>query len=128
MRKLSKTFLDILAFLVLIFLVTLAIRYVIGDAQSHGHYTSWQRPDGKGSCCNDYDCAPAKARVLGHNEYEVWIPQLNRWEKVPQSVILDSKQYPSNDGSYHACYVLSGGDAGEGVVTWFCFNKGRTDL
>jgi hypothetical protein len=75
------------------------------SARAHSHYDKWQRPDGKGSCCNQLDCRPVNYRqtVAG---IEIWITEIGQWHSVLPGTILP---FISPDESAHACYVLSWG-------------------
>jgi hypothetical protein len=51
----------------------------------HGFYSTLQRPDAKGSCCNLSDCRPTSGRMFdGH--YEVKVD--GAWIFVPQTKII----------------------------------------
>jgi hypothetical protein len=69
----------------------------------HVHYESWQRPDGKGSCCNKYDCRSVSYRDNG-NGIEIKIQELgDTWHEVPKQTVLP---HPSFNADAHACYLL----------------------
>lgn len=82
-----------------------------GHDLNHPTYESWQRPDGKGSCCNNFDCRPVAYRNRGGG-VEIRIVELGgTWHRVPPQAILP---FASFDPDAHACYQLSGchSDAG----------------
>src|SRR5688572_33050868 len=54
----------------------------------HSLYEAWQRPDGKGSCCNNFDCRPVAFRD-GANGIEIQIQELGgAWHPAPTQSIL----------------------------------------
>ena len=69
----------------------------------HSFYEAWQRPDGKGSCCNNFDCRPVSFRD-GANGIEIQIEELGgSWHQAPmQSASL----LEAEDRSAHACAVV----------------------
>ncbi len=69
----------------------------------HPVYETWQRPDGKGSCCNKHDCRSVAYRPQGEG-FEIQIEELgNSWHGVPTKTILPFTSY---DANAHACYML----------------------
>jgi hypothetical protein len=67
------------------------------DKWHQSFYSSLQRPDGKGSCCNLTDCRPTSGRTVdGHYEVKV----NGSWISVPQSKII---RRSAPDGGYHVC-------------------------
>jgi hypothetical protein len=66
---------------------------------AHDFYSSWMRNDGKGSCCNNQDCAPAAAERRGAHWY---VKHHGMWMEVPDNVVL-RKSTP--DGQAHACIL-----------------------
>lgn len=80
------------------------LTYPLGSAGAHDHYTNWQRPDGKGSCCNTFDCRPVAHRDAPGG-VEVRVDELGGWYRVPTGTVLP---FGSPDAGAHACYVLVG--------------------
>ena len=71
----------------------------------HSLYEAWQRPDGKGSCCNKQDCRPVTYRD-GAAGVEIKIDELGgTWHQAPMSAILP---FGSFNADAHACYTLTG--------------------
>ncbi len=69
----------------------------------HPVYETWQRNDGKGSCCNRFDCRSVAYRPQGEG-FEIQIAELgNSWHGVPAKTILP---FSSFDENAHACYML----------------------
>lgn len=60
-------------------------------------YSGLQRPDGKGSCCNLFDCRSTSVRSVD-DHYEVM--KDGRWVPVPMDKII-KKSAP--DGGAHIC-------------------------
>lgn len=82
----------------------LAIASAVAPARAHDHYSGWQRPDGKGSCCNNQDCRPVAYRDTAGG-VEVRIDELGgTWHKVPLAAVLP---FGSPDDRAHACYALA---------------------
>jgi len=82
-----------------------------GPAQAHDHdlyhsfYEAWQRPDGRGSCCNNFDCRPVQYRD-GVEGVEIKIQELGgTWHKAPLQSVLP---FGSFNADAHACYTLIG--------------------
>jgi hypothetical protein len=76
-----------------------------GHDRNHAVYETWRRPDGKGSCCNNFDCRPVIYRS-GRDGVEIRIAELGgRWHRVPREAILP---FGSFDAEAHACYQLRG--------------------
>jgi len=87
-----------------------------GHGLNHSTYESWQRPDGKGSCCNDFDCRPVVYRSRGGG-VEIRIAELGgTWHRVPPQAILP---FASFDADAHACYQLAGCHSDEGCRASF---------
>lgn len=83
----------------------LAIAAAVAPARAHEPYSGWQRPDGKGSCCNNQDCRPVAHRDTAGG-VEVRIDELGgAWHKVPLGAVLP---FGSPDDRAHACYSLTG--------------------
>src|SRR5688572_16762891 len=71
--------------------------------QWHAIYETWTRPDGRGSCCNRFDCKAVTYRDSGQG-VEIRIDELGgSWHQVPMKTILP---FPSFNAEAHACYVL----------------------
>lgn len=69
----------------------------------HPIYETWQRPDGKGGCCNKHDCRPVTYRTSAAG-VEIRIDELGGiWQAVPPKTILP---FSSFDSDAHACYLL----------------------
>lgn len=82
-----------------------------GHDRNHATYEAWQRPDGKGSCCNNFDCRPVAYRNSG-SFVEIRIVELGgTWHRVPAAAILP---FASFDADAHACYLLAGCHADAG--------------
>lgn len=82
----------------------------------HSFYEAWQRPDGKGSCCNNFDCRPVQYRD-GVNGIEIRIEELGgAWHQAPMQSILP---FGSFDAQAHACYVMTGCRTKEGCRPHF---------
>lgn len=76
-----------------------------GHDGNHAIYEGWQRPDGQGSCCNNFDCRPVAYRTSGAG-VEIRIAEFGgAWRRVPPGVILP---FASFDADAHACYQLRG--------------------
>lgn len=69
-------------------------------ARAHDPYTSWERPDTGGSCCNNLDCRQATARYTGVG-WEVLDD--DRWLEVPPGRVLDTRKHKNPDGMHHVC-------------------------
>jgi len=67
------------------------------DDWHHGFYSTLNRPDGKGSCCNLMDCRPTSVRSTD-GRYE--IKKDGRWIPVPMEKVI-KKAAP--DGGAHIC-------------------------
>ena len=67
---------------------------------AHDPYTSWQRPDTGGSCCDNKDCRQATARYTGAG-WEVLDGE--KWLEVPPGRVLDTRKYKNPDGMHHVC-------------------------
>jgi hypothetical protein len=106
MRKL----IDCAALCVAAIVLALAFTVFIGYAAAqeghigHGHdkwhqgfYNALQRPDGKGSCCNLFDCRPTSFRSVG-GRYE--IKKDGRWIPVPMDKVI---KRAAPDGGAHIC-------------------------
>src|SRR6185503_6226432 len=71
----------------------------------HSFYEAWQRPDGRGSCCNNFDCRPVQYRD-GAEGVEIKIQELGgTWHKAPLQSVLP---FGSFNADAHACYTLIG--------------------
>ena len=101
---------DYAAFCVLALVLAFVLAVAIGHAgaqegyagQGHdkwhrGFYSTLERPDGKGSCCNLMDCRPTSVRS-SNGRYE--IKKDGRWIPVPMEKII-KKTAP--DGGAHIC-------------------------
>lgn len=89
-------------------------------AWAHDFYGSWQRADGKGSCCNAQvekdgqvtgDCRPARAYPDEHGQWHVLIR--GKYRPVPPEAI---REYQTPDGNSHVCE-----DENNGIM---CFVRG----
>lgn len=67
-------------------------------ARAHGPYTDWRIPTTGGSCCNNADCRPTRARQDDDGRWEAWDGA--RWLSVPPLAVLSM---PSPDGRSHLC-------------------------
>jgi hypothetical protein len=94
------------AAVVLAFAFTVLIGYAAAQEGhiGHGHdkwhqgfYSVLQRPDGKGSCCNLFDCRPTSIRSV-NGYYE--IKKDGRWIPVPMDKVLKRS---APDGGAHIC-------------------------
>src|SRR5262245_32945150 len=74
-------------------------------------YSKLNRDDGKGSCCNFYDCRPTQSRRVG-DHYEVKVD--GEWTRVPNDKI---NNLVAPDGGAHVCAPRQEG-ANKGVL--FC--------
>jgi hypothetical protein len=82
----------------------------------HSLYEAWQRPDGKGSCCNNFDCRPVVYRD-GANGVEIRVQELgNSWHQVPNQTVLP---FGSFNAEAHACYALVGCRTAQGCRPHF---------
>ena len=91
-----------------VLVMAMLIGFVLGwfsRARAHNGYDSWQRPDGRGSCCSAKDCRPVAYRQQPTG-IEIWITETGKWATVPPKAILP---FSSPDADAHACYVLSWG-------------------
>src|SRR5262252_10810372 len=85
-----------------------------GAGHEHWHmdfYSKLNRNDGKGSCCNLYDCRPTQSRRVG-DHYEVKVD--GEWTRVPNDKI---NNVVAPDGGAHVCAPRQEG-ANKGVL--FC--------
>lgn len=79
-------------------------------AWPHEPYGSWRIPTTGGSCYNNEDCRPTRARMDDDGRWEAWDGW--RWLPVPPLAVLS---IPSPDGRSHLC-------ESSGAV--FCFVPG----
>ena len=85
--------------------VALLLTNPLGPAAAHDRYTTWQRPDGEGSCCSGYDCRPVQWRERA-GRVEIRIEELGgAWHAAPPATFLP---FASFDEHAHACYVVTG--------------------
>lgn len=72
------------------------------DAETHERfYKDWMRPDMPTvSCCNQQDCYPVEARMMGGDWY-VKQRESGQWLRVPPEKIEHNRDNP--DGRNHAC-------------------------
>jgi hypothetical protein len=92
------------------------LNYPLRIAWGHDHYSGWQRPDGKGSCCNNQDCRPVAHRDTPAGA-EVRIDELGgAWHAVPPRAVLP---FGSPDDRAHACYGLIGCQSARGCQPHF---------
>jgi len=85
-----------------------------GVGHQHWHmefYSKLNRNDGKGSCCNLYDCRPTQSRRVS-DHYEVKVD--GEWTRVPNDKI---NNVVAPDGGAHVCAPRQEG-ANKGVL--FC--------
>lgn len=66
--------------------------------RAHEPYGSWRIPTTGGSCCNNEDCRPTRARQDDEGHWEAWDGW--RWLRVPPMAVLS---IPSPDGRSHLC-------------------------
>src|SRR5262245_5332744 len=72
--------------------------YGVGHEYWHMEfYSKLNRNDGKGSCCNLYDCRPTQSRRVG-DHYEVKVE--GEWTRVPNDKI---NNVVAPDGGAHVC-------------------------
>jgi hypothetical protein len=83
-----------------------------GHAEMHSAYEHWKDRNGYG-CCDDRDCRPVRANVVGDGRWSVWID--GRWLPVPPDAVL---RIPSPDGRSHVCMA-------PGAVEPRCFVPGE---
>jgi hypothetical protein len=69
------------------------------SGRTHDFYGTWMRNDGKGSCCNNQDCAPAVAERRGAHWY---VSHHGSWLQVPETAVIRQR---SPDGRAHACIM-----------------------
>lgn len=94
MQRRKADALETLGYLVLLVISLVMLARV---ALAHDIYTDWQRNDGKGSCCNLIDCAPAEVKRVKKG----WEVKLHgHWVPVPEEVVLKKN---SPDGQAHVC-------------------------
>jgi hypothetical protein len=67
------------------------------DEWHQGFYSTLNRPDGKGSCCNLLDCRPTSVRAT-NGRYE--IKKDGRWIPVPMEKVI---KRTAPDGGAHIC-------------------------
>lgn len=104
-RRSARACLAVLAVCAFTLALLLAVAWIAAPARAHDRYSPWQRPDGKGSCCNNQDCRPVAHRDRPGGA-EVRIDELNgTWHAVPPPTVLP---FGSFDDRAHACYVLVG--------------------
>jgi hypothetical protein len=87
-----------------------------GHARWHSFYRNWQRPDGKGSCCNARqltpwgqelgDCEPTRAEFRNGNWY-AWERHKQQWLKIPDSKIIHERNPSVEEG--HLCWSQDAG-------------------
>lgn len=70
--------------------------------KNHNDYSTWQRPDGLGSCCNHTDCDIVKELSMDEQGQRrvLWRGEVY---SVPEEVYLKNKVSP--DGNAHACII-----------------------
>lgn len=103
-------------------LATMAAFQAAGAQDHHplhkDFYSTWQRNDGKGSCCNARmigphgyetgDCEPTEAKLIGGRWY-ARLPNAGAFIEVPEATIL-KKQNPTQDGTdAHLCWTQASG-------------------
>lgn len=76
------------------------------------HYSTWQRPDVGGSCCNARqvdgeqeigDCEPTTAEYRG-GRWFAWLREQARWVEVPDELIL--REINSSPENAHLCWAF----------------------
>lgn len=72
-----------------------------GHQEQHHQYQNWKPKNGKGSCCNDDDCRPVRARAEWDGSWSVYIPEYRRWVPVPDYAVGAPDRF--NDGRSHVC-------------------------
>ena len=81
-----------------------------GHAEGHDTYSTWQRPDVGGSCCNDSDCRPTRAYLGEDGRWRAWDGL--GWIIIPPGKVLPTDL--AKDGRSHICA------SPEGAV--YCFS------
>jgi hypothetical protein len=106
MRRLIDCALLCVAALVLALLCVVFIGFASAQEGhiGHGHekwhqgfYSALQRPDGKGSCCNLFDCRPTSVRT-SNGYYEIM--KDGRWVRLPLDKVI---RRTAPDGGAHIC-------------------------
>lgn len=86
---------------------TMPMHHPPQDMQLHiKYYQYWQRPNGKGSCCNENDCYPTQAR-FDPKTGTWWAMRRedNKWIEIPKWIYdnNDPNRPESPDGQSHLC-------------------------
>jgi hypothetical protein len=90
-------------------------KHMEGHAQFHEQfYSTWQRPNGLGSCCSDDDCAPIDDKDIRASENKVEVRIKDEWVNVPKETIRpyqapDMRSHLCNLGRNIYCFVFGGG-------------------
>lgn len=72
----------------------------VGHAKNHSMYKGWLTKKG-GSCCNNQDCRPTKAKYVILYDQEMYRVEVNGvWCLVPVSA---ARPYTPRDGQAHVC-------------------------
>jgi hypothetical protein len=74
----------------------------IGHARHHNWYKGLTRPDTKGSCCDDQDCRPTRARFNATTGNWEAVKD-GRWITIPPSKIIDGDVPQEAAGEAHLC-------------------------
>lgn len=102
-----------------------------GHAQMHPQYKDWQQKNG-GSCCNNQDCRPIRAKQDWNGNWEIYIPEAKTWIPVPQNALQQPDLF--HDGRSHACtanpasYVGDSGYGGIYSLPIYCFSPAQLKM
>jgi hypothetical protein len=69
------------------------------DRVTGQNYNGFDRNDGKGSCCDWYDCRPALAPFMEQDGEKIMDRNQNKYSFDPAIVV----RRPSDDGNWHVC-------------------------
>jgi len=75
------------------------VAYAHVDKLTGQNYSGFDRNDGKGSCCDWYDCRPALAPFMEPDGEKIMDRNQNKFSFDPAIVV----KRPSDDGNWHVC-------------------------
>jgi hypothetical protein len=78
---------------------TPVIAYAHVDEATGQNYFGFERNDGKGSCCDWYDCRPALAPFMEPDGEKIMDRNRNKYSFDRRIVV----RRPSDDGNWHVC-------------------------
>jgi hypothetical protein len=69
------------------------------DKTTGQNYSGFERNDGRGSCCDWYDCRPALSPFMESDGEKIMDRNQNKYAFDPRIVV----KRPSDDGNWHVC-------------------------